>query len=610
VARASVDRFQWCAAWARLLIAGALAAWLALGDGARALVPAAGAPAAQAQAISRETQREFEIVNGYFFTQTGGNPRGDLGYSITDEAGIPFWSEYQRLGGVDALGYPVTRRFIWDGFVVQATQKVVLQWRPELGRVVFVNLLDELTRAGKDDWLLVYRQIPRPATFPDEAGLPFDQIIRNRLRLLDGYPALRAAYFATPDPIAANGLPVAPVTDVGPALVLRAQRRAFQLWKVPTPFAQPGDITVVNGGDLGKEAGLYPAEAVQPEPASAQIAAPPGSNTRLPDEEVAAMRRVVERARPAVVKLTDNESGLGTGFLYDPSGLVLTNSHVVVSLCPELQRSQAPRCAGLVAVLPDGRTLPARPLGYDDWTDVAVIKLEGAGFPWLPLGMAGALAPGQRVIGIGYAPALPGAPSAKTGTVRSLAGEIQTLHDYPLFNLITTDTFLHPGDSGGPLLTLNGQVVGINTAIRVARRSQALTGFSIPVEGAREIADQIITLGGVPRPHLGISVADVTPSLAAQLRLPVSRGVLVREVQPDSPAARAGIQAGDIIVGMDGQEVAGLDDLRRFMVNHKVGDTVPFTVITPGTARRMVAVTLAERPLVRLAVGDEAPLAA
>ncbi|MGH2369384.1 MAG: hypothetical protein ACRDI2_14415, partial [Chloroflexota bacterium] len=93
---------------------------------------------AGAQGIVRETLRDYQVVNGYFFTQTGGSP--DYGYSVTDDDGIPLWQEFLRLGGPDVLGYPVSRRFVWDGFVVQATQKAVLQWRPDLGRAVPVNL--------------------------------------------------------------------------------------------------------------------------------------------------------------------------------------------------------------------------------------------------------------------------------------------------------------------------------------------------------------------------------------------------------------------------------------------------------------------------------------
>lgn len=539
---------------------------------------------AQAQGLLRDTLRDYEVVNGYFFTQTGAG--AEQGFSVRDEDDVPLWREYQRLGGPDVLGYPISRRFVWDGFVVQATQKGVLQWRPDLGRAVTVNLLDELSRSGKDDWLAAYRLIPRAAPFADEASLSSQEILDKRLRLLDTNVTLRAAYFSSPDFLETNGLPVAPVTDVGPALVLRAQRRAFQLWKVSTPFAAVGQVTVVNGGDLGKEAELYPREAAEPEPAWAQLAVLPGSDVRLPSAEVARLQQVVERARSAVVKLSDIDRGVGSGVIIDSSGLILTNSHVLTALRP----------GRITATLPDGRTFPVRQLGADDFTDVALARIEGSNLPYVPLGRAASLAVGERVLAIGYAPVLPGGPSAKTGTIRSLAGEIQTSQDYPLFDLIMTNTFLHPGDSGGPLLNVRGEVVGLNTAIRIARRGQELAGFSISVEGARTIADQIISSGRVARPYLGVSVQDVTPTLVATLGLPVRQGVLLTQVQPNSPAEAAGLQPGDVVVGMDNRDVNGLDDLRRLMVTHKVGDEVSVAVTGPGRPRRVVVVPLLERP--------------
>ncbi|HEV2125007.1 MAG TPA: trypsin-like peptidase domain-containing protein [Chloroflexota bacterium] len=548
-----------------------------------------GVGVAGAQSLSRETLRDYDIVNGYFYTETGASPNEDQGFSITDEGGVLLWSEFQRLGGVDALGYPVSRRFVWDGFVVQATQKVILQWRPDLGRAVFVNVLDEMTKAGKDEWLTSFRQLPPPSVFEGEAGLSFNQIMQRRLALLDGAPALRTAYFATPNALETNGLPVAPIADVGPALVLRAQRRAFQYWKVATPWARAGDVTVVNAGDLAKEAGLFTPVAAEPEPAWAQIAVPPGSNTQMSSDDVARLRQVIERARPAVVKLSDGTTSTGTGFVIDPSGLILTNSHVVTSIARDRLR----------ATLTDGQSFAAKVLGADEWTDVAVVRIEATNLPHVPLGSARTLTVGQRVLALGYAPLFPGAPSAKTGTVRSLAGEIQVDRSFPLFGLIQSNTFIYPGDSGGPLLDLNGHVVGVNSAIQVAwvpRQGRQLTGYSIPVEGAHSIAQQIISSGSVPRPHIGITPVDVTPSLASSVGLPVNRGVMIVEVRQDSPASRAGLEQGDLIVAMNGEAVTGLAGLRRLMVNHTVGDTVSLTVISPGQPRRTVPITLTERP--------------
>jgi serine protease Do len=545
------------------------------------LISQATSAAAQT-APSRQTLRDYDVVNGHFYTQTGLGE--DAGYAITDEGGIPLWSEFQRLGGVGALGYPVSRRFTWEGFVVQATQKAVLQWRPDLNRAVFVNLLDEMSDAGLDGWLESQRMIPPPAPFPDEGGLAFSQIVQQRISLLDQYPPLRAAYLSSPDPVEANGLPVAPVTDFGPVLVLRAQRRAFQLWKVATPFARAGDVTIVNGGDLGKEASLYPADAALAEPSWIQLASPQGIALRVPVAEAEAMRRVVERARPAIVKISDGGSGWGSGVIVDSNGTILTNSHVVEGIRRERMRVE----------LPDGRVLPARTLGHDDFTDVAVVKVDATDLPTVPIGAARSLSVGQRVVGLGYAPVFPGAPSAKAGVIRSLAGQIQVDNSYPLVDMITSDTYLNPGDSGGALLDLNGRLVGINSAISVARRSQSLTGYSIPIEGVQLIAEQL-TSGTLARPQMGIHIQEVTPSVQTQFGLPVARGVMITQVLAGSPAEAAGLAQGDVITNMEGRAVSDTDALRRVMVNKKVGDTLTLSVVGVGRPLRTVQLTLVER---------------
>ena len=533
-------------------------------------------------APSRQTLRDYDVVNGHYYTQTGAGE--DAGFAITDEGGIPLWSEFQRLGGVGVLGYPVSRRFTWEGFVVQATQKAVLQWRPDLNRSVFVNLLDEMTEAGLDGWLESERLVPPPAQFPDEAGLDFPQIVQRRIGLLDQYPALRAAYLSSPDPVEANGLPVAPVTDFGPVLVLRAQRRAFQQWKVDMPFARAGVVTVVNGGDLGKEGSLYPFEAAQAEPSWMQLAAPQGTTMRVPVAEAEAMRRVVESARPAIVKISDGGSGWGSGVIVESNGTILTNSHVVEGIRRDRMRVE----------LPDGRVLPARALGWDEWTDVAVVKVDATDLPTVPVGAARSLSVGQRVVGLGYAPVFPGAPSAKAGVIRSLAGQIQVDGSYPLFDLVTSDTYLNPGDSGGALLDLNGRLVGINSAISVARRSQSLTGYSIPIEGAQAIAEQLTT-GTLARPQMGIHILEVTPSVQTQFGLPVARGVLITQVLAGSPAEIAGLVQGDVITNMEGRPVSDTDALRRVMVTKKVGDRLTLSVVAVGQPPRTVQLTLAER---------------
>jgi S1-C subfamily serine protease len=212
------------------------------------------------------------------------------------------------------------------------------------------------------------------------------------------------------------------------------------------------------------------------------------------------------------------------------------------------------------------------------------------------VGASTSLRTGQRVLGLGYAPVFPGAPSAKAGVIRSLSGQIQVDNAYPLFDLITSDTYLNPGDSGGALLDLSGRLVGINSAIGVSRRGQLLTGFSIPIEGAQQIAEQLLTTGTLPRPQMGVSVQDVNANLSSQLGLPVNRGVLLTQVQPGSPAEAAGLRQNDVIVGMDGRPVNSVDDLRRVMVTHKVGEAIALSVARAGQGTRSVSVTLVERP--------------
>jgi hypothetical protein len=207
---------------------------------------------------------DYDIPGGHFYTQANGQGgAGGTGFSITDEGGIPFWSEFQRLGGVPVLGYVASQRFTYKGFVSQATQKYILQWQPQ-GSVHLLNVFDELTALGKDAWLEANHLIPRPSDF-DDSGKTFQQIAQERLTLLDSRPAIKAAYLASADPLRLHGLPTSPIQDMGPAYVVRNQRDAIQEWKIDTPWAKAGEVTIVNGGDLAKEAGLVPAAAAMPQ---------------------------------------------------------------------------------------------------------------------------------------------------------------------------------------------------------------------------------------------------------------------------------------------------------------------------------------------------------
>lgn len=212
--------------------------------------------------IAAADPADFSIPNGHFFKQTNGSGgSGDFGYAVTDDERIPFWTVYQRLGGPAEIGYPMSQRFQWNGATAQAFQKAVLQWNPQTQSVAFVNIFDELSRAGRDGWLTGMYKIPPPEDFGD-AGKPWDEIVKNRLELLNSFPKLKARYEQSVDPLTQYGLPVSRVVIRNDAFVVRFQRAVIEEWLVDQPHAKAGEVTVANGGDILKQAGLIPASAL------------------------------------------------------------------------------------------------------------------------------------------------------------------------------------------------------------------------------------------------------------------------------------------------------------------------------------------------------------
>jgi S1-C subfamily serine protease len=547
--------------------------------------------AAQSVPASRvEGWADWETLNGAFYTQGVTTADPTRGFAVTDDGGKAFWKAYVSLGGRETLGAPISRRFESHGFTVQVMQRAVLQWRPEAGTAVPTNLFDDLSEAGLDEWLETTRGIPPPVVALGDVGAPPDEILSRRVRWLDAYPTLRRAYLNDADPLEASGLPVAPVFDNGKALVLRTQRRVFLQWKVSTAFARAGQVSLLSGGEVAKQAGLFPEEAFETEDAYDHIAAPLRRGASASDATVAAWRATLRAVRPSVVEVTDGRTGRGTGVIVDvDSGgaIVITNNHVVDAVNRDT----------LVGRLADGREVPATVVGADDWTDIAVIRLNGASD--VAVIKRGAPIPsGTQVMAVGFGSVFPSMPSAKVGMVRGLGGTIQTLHDYPLSGLIEHDVLLSPGDSGGPLVSTQGLLVGIDCAIRftrVPRRGQEMTAFSIPIAQAWAIASQLRAAGRVPRPALGVSVVDLDAFAAMASGLPLVAGALVRDVPQGGPAAKVGIMVGMVIVGLDGQPVTSVTDLRRLLVSHKIGDVVRVTVIARGGVRQTIALTLADR---------------
>jgi hypothetical protein len=216
-------------------------------------------------ASARADTLDFDLpAGGHFYRQANGlGGQGSSGYAITDDDGVPFWTRYQRMGGPQALGYPASNRFTHDGFTVQILQKVVLQWRPQQSAIMFLNVLDLLQQQGKDDWLQSERMTPRQFDTRPDLGQAWNAVVRRHMAFLDSNRAIKARYLADPNYMDHYGLPMG-YADMGAAFVLRAQRVVFQYWKRDVPWARKGQVTIANGGDLLKEAGLITGPAVEP----------------------------------------------------------------------------------------------------------------------------------------------------------------------------------------------------------------------------------------------------------------------------------------------------------------------------------------------------------
>ena len=196
-----------------------------------------------------------------FLTETGG---GKGGYSVCDDAQARFRSAFERWG-LQKIGYPISRRYRQDGFVTQAFQKTIMQWRPELEVVMLVNIFDDLHNGGYDEMLLESRQTPKQLPPGWDGNRSFGEVVTTRQKLLSQRPALHAAYFASNDPLTFYGLPTSNVQDMGNHYAIRLQRTVLQEWKEDVPWAKEGEVTIANGGDIAKELGTLPAGALVPE---------------------------------------------------------------------------------------------------------------------------------------------------------------------------------------------------------------------------------------------------------------------------------------------------------------------------------------------------------
>jgi serine protease Do len=270
--------------------------------------------------------------------------------------------------------------------------------------------------------------------------------------------------------------------------------------------------------------------------------------------------------------------GLGSGFIIDQKGLVLTNNHVVEN------------ADKITVKLSDQREFQAKVVGRDPKTDLAVIEItEGKGkFPVAPLGDSSRLQVGEWVVAMGSPFGLDNTLTA--GVVSAKGRQIGA---GPYDNFIQTDASINPGNSGGPLVNLSGEVVGINTAIFSRTGSNIGIGFAIPVNSAKEILPELIKKGKVTRGWLGVSIQRVTPEIAQALGLEQNQGALVSSVIEGSPAAQAGVQAGDVIVEFAGERIDDSSKLPAIVARTEVGRSVNMTVLRD-KQRMTLSVKIAE----------------
>jgi 2-alkenal reductase len=309
--------------------------------------------------------------------------------------------------------------------------------------------------------------------------------------------------------------------------------------------------------------------------------------------------RVVDAVGPAVVTVVNKlnpQQGFGgeasgSGVVIDAKGYIVTNNHVVANN------------SALQVIFSDGRTVNATLVGSDDISDLAVLKVDGSVPGVATLGDSSKLRPGQMVVAIGSA--LGAFQNTVTpGVISGLNRKLQRDNGIPMEDLIQTDAAINHGNSGGPLLDLQGEVIGINTAVvRASGQGDVAEGlgFAIPVNTVKTITSQLIAQGRVPRPYLGVNTRLVTPAMASYFGLRdesgklLDHGVVVVSVTPGSPAETVGLRVGDVILDINGQQIDETNVLANILTHFAVNDKVTLTVVRNSQTIK-VPVTLTERP--------------
>jgi serine protease Do len=293
----------------------------------------------------------------------------------------------------------------------------------------------------------------------------------------------------------------------------------------------------------------------------AQLQSPFGNQNPFGDNEQLQQffKRFGQTPSPRTVR------SMGSGFVINPAGYIVTNNHVVEG------------ATDIRVKIDDGRELAAKLVGRDPKTDLALLKVEATGLPVIPLGDSTQLQVGEQVMAIGNPFGL-----ERTVTTGIVSATGRVIGQGPYDDFVQTDASINPGNSGGPLINARGQAIGINAAIFSQSGGSVGIGFAIPVNQAKAIVTQLIASGKVTRGWLGVSIQPLTAELAKGFNVTEGTGALVSGVQDNSPAARAGMKAGDVITQYDGQKVGTSADLPKLVAATTVGRQVPVTVVREG----------------------------
>jgi S1-C subfamily serine protease len=319
-----------------------------------------------------------------------------------------------------------------------------------------------------------------------------------------------------------------------------------------------------------------------------------GGDVELLDAYSQAVIGAAERIKPSVVKIDVTrarggngarrrrmpDGGSGSGFVFTPDGFIITNSHVVHG------------AERIEASLLDGRRESAVLVGDDPDTDLAVVRIDAPGLVAAALGDSNAVRPGQLVVAVGNPYGFQYTVTA--GVVSALGRSLRSRSGRLIDDILQTDAPLNPGNSGGPLVTSRGEVVGVNTAVILPAQGIC---FAIAINTASFVAGRLIRDGRITRAYIGVAGQNVplAPPLVRRLGLDIESGILVQGVESGGPAERAGVRAGDVIVALDARAVPGIDELHKLLTGERAGVAAALTVVR-GEAKVDLAVVPHESP--------------